>query len=260
MSAAVIQGLSARKLHMAYGRTPVLRGLSLPLLEPGQVYALIGPNAAGKSTLLRGLAGLQAMQGELVFDGVDISRWSPARRAQQLVYLPQSVPASSQLAVFEAVLSAAMAGQRHAMQAALALVEAVLARLDLQPLASRPLSALSGGQRQLVGLAQALVRQPRALLLDEPTSALDLYHQHLVLQRVQQEARAQQLVVLVVLHDLHLALACADQVLVLQDGALVAAGPPAQVIDADLLAQVYRVQARMATVDGRICLSVAGAL
>jgi iron complex transport system ATP-binding protein len=139
-------------------------------------------------------------------------------------------------------------------------VESVLQRLDLIDLASRPLLSLSGGQRQLVGLAQALVRRPRVLLLDEPTSALDLYHQHLVLERVRQEARDQDMAVLTVLHDLPLALARADQVLVLDQGRLLAAGPPAQVIDPALLARVYRVDAVVGHLAGHPALAVAGAL
>lgn len=256
-------GLRAEGLRMGYGTQPVLRGVALPLLAPGQVHVLLGPNAAGKSTLLRGLAGLQKAQGRVWLDGEDISGLAPARRAQRLVYLPQSLPMRTGLAVFEAVLSAAMAG-RHAQgpegEDALRSVESALRRLDLLALADRPLANLSGGQRQLVGLAQALVRRPRALLLDEPTSALDLYHQHLVLDRVRAEARAQDLIVLAVLHDLHLALACADQVLVLQDGGLIAAGPPGAVINTALLARVYRVNATVGELAGRPALTVAGAL
>lgn len=259
MNASLASGLRAEGLCMRYGVQPVLRGLSLPLLAPGRVHVLIGPNAAGKSTLLRGLAGLQRARGRVWLDGEDISGWAPARRARRLVYLPQSLPTRTGLAVFEAVLSAAMAGGGRSEEA-LAGVESALRRLDLLALADRPLASLSGGQRQLVGLAQALVRRPRALLLDEPTSALDLYHQHLVLDRVRHEARAQDLVVLAVLHDLHLALACADQVLVLDGGALIAAGPPGQVIDAALLARVYRVDAAVGLLAGRPALAVAGAL
>lgn len=260
MSVPMDAGLRVQGLRMRYGAQTVLQGLSLPLLSPGQVHALIGPNAAGKSTLLRGLAGLQAAQGQVWLDGEDISDWAPARRAQRLVYLPQSLPTRTGLAVFEAVLSAAMAGRRGRSADALTQVESVLQRLDLIGLASRPLVSLSGGQRQLVGLAQALVRRPRVLLLDEPTSALDLYHQHLVLERVRQEARDQNMAVLTVLHDLPLALARADQVLVLDQGRLLAAGPPPQVIDPALLARVYRVDAVVGHLAGHPALAVAGAL
>ena len=104
-------GLYMRQLTMGYGDARVLHGLDAPLLPPGSVTALIGPNGAGKSTLLRGLPGLQAMRGEIRLDGRDLARLPAAERARHIVYLPQSLPARARLAVFEAVLSAAMAGR-----------------------------------------------------------------------------------------------------------------------------------------------------
>jgi iron complex transport system ATP-binding protein len=243
----------------------VLKQVTPPILAAGSVTALIGPNAAGKSTLLRGLAGLQAIQGEILLDGEDLGRQSGAERARQVVYLPQTLPARSRLSVFEAVLSAAMAGRsggglwgHQADAAAMSLVEGVLARLSLTALADRYVEALSGGQRQLVGLAQALVRQPKVLLLDEPTSALDLYHQLQVIETIVRETRRAQLITLVVLHDINLALACADRMLVLHDGALVSAGRPRAVIDAELLARVYGIRGSVETVRGRSIVLVDG--
>ncbi len=252
---------------MGYGAHQVIGDITLPLLRPGTVTVLIGPNAAGKSTLLRGLAGLQSMRGDVRLDGKDLARQLPSERARQLVYLPQSLPARSRLGVFEAVLSAAMAGQastglwgRPAGAQTLEAVEAVLEQLGIAALADSSVDVLSGGQRQLVGLAQALVRQPRVLLLDEPTSALDLYHQCQVIHTIVRETRRRQLVTLAVLHDINLALGCADQVLVLHGGRLAAAGVPQQVIDAALLARVYRVRGALETVRGRPMVVVEGAL
>lgn len=261
-----MSGLLVRNACVAYGWREVLRGVSLPPLLPGSVTALIGPNGAGKSTLLRGIAGLQSMQGAVLLDGVDLACGPQARRAQSMVYLPQSLPSRTRLGVFEAVLSAAMAGRSEGWlgarvdAAAVARVEAVLARLDLLPLASRQVEALSGGQRQLVGLAQALVRQPKVLLLDEPTSALDLYHQFQVIEAIRRATREHSLITVIVLHDINLALGCADQVMVLHDGVLAASGAPHAVIDAALIARVYRVRARVRQLDMAAVVCVEGTL
>ena len=261
-----MSGLLVRNACVTYGRRDVLLGVSLPPLLSGSVTALIGPNGAGKSTLLRGIAGLQPMQGAVLLDGVDLACGPQALRAQSMVYLPQSLPSRTRLGVFEAVLSAAMAGRSEGWlgarvdAGAVARVEAVLARLDLLPLASRQVEALSGGQRQLVGLAQALVRQPKVLLLDEPTSALDLYHQFQVIEAIRRATREHALITVIVLHDINLALGCADQVMVLHDGVLAASGAPHAVIDAALIARVYRVRAKVRQLDTAAVVCVEGTL
>ena len=121
----------------------------------------------------------------------------------------------------------------------------MLALLGIAALALRNLGELSGGQRQLVSIAQALVRDPRILLMDEPTSALDLQRQVEVLSLMRGLVRAAGSRVLIALHDLNQALRFADRVLILQEGRLVASGPPSEIVTVDLLRRVYGVEARI---------------
>jgi iron complex transport system ATP-binding protein len=121
----------------------------------------------------------------------------------------------------------------------------VLALLGIAALAERNLDELSGGQRQLVSIAQALVRNPRILLMDEPTSALDLKRQVEVLSLMRGLVAQRDLCVLIALHDINQAVRFADRVLILQEGRLVASGPPSEIVTVDLLRRVYGVEARI---------------
>jgi iron complex transport system ATP-binding protein len=164
-----------------------------------------------------------------------------------VVYLPQSLPAAVHLRVFESVLVAARASGEAAPSSAPQAIERLLERLGIAHLALHYLDALSGGQKQLVGLAQALVRHPRVLLLDEPLSALDLNYQFHVMRLLKQETHEHGLVSLIVLHDLNVALQHADRAVMIHDGRLHAAGAPADVITPASLAAVYGVQGRVET-------------
>ena len=236
-----VQGLTA-----GYGREDVLHGLSTPALAAGEVTALLGPNGSGKSTLLKALAGLvRTRAGQALLDGQELTRLNHAERARHVVYLPQSLPAAVHLRVFESVLVAARASDRLAAAVDLQAIDRLLERLGIAHLALHYLDALSGGQKQLVGLAQALIRHPRVLLLDEPLSALDLNYQFHVMRLLKQETRDHGLISLIVLHDLNVALQHADQAVMIHEGRLHAAGAPAEVITPASLASVYGVQARV---------------
>jgi len=232
---------------VAYGRRIVIDGLDLPPLVPGSVTALLGPNGSGKSTLLRTLGGLtRASAGSIRLGEIDLSTADAGQRARHLAYMPQALPRPVHLTVFESVLVAARA-QSHGRAGVeeLERVRAMLDHLDILDLAGHYLDELSGGQRQLVGLAQALVRRPRVLLLDEPLSALDLNYQYLVMQLLRRETRQQGLVTLVVLHDLNTAFTHVDHALLLCGGRLLSAGTPGEVITPATLAQAYGVSARI---------------
>lgn len=253
-SGLVISGLS-----VGYGRKRVIRSFSLGPLQHGEVTVLLGPNAAGKSTLLRGLAGLGFPSGRVILDGIDMSALSHTERARKIAYMPQSQPPSIGLPVIEAVMSArsAAVGRQAAMEDAYG----ALQELGIEQLAMRPLSELSGGQRQMIALAQTIVRQPDVLLLDEPTSALDLKHQVHVMECAARLAQERGTIVVAVLHDVSLALRYARSIAVLKDGELNAYGTPEQIVTASMLAEIYGIEARVERCSrGQIQMIVDGAL
>ncbi|MGG4773404.1 ABC transporter ATP-binding protein [Alcaligenaceae bacterium 429] len=240
--------LDVSNLQLSYGKRTIISDLSLAPMKSGQLVALLGPNGSGKSTLLKALAGLLKLsKGEVVLDGQNLARSSFEQRAQHVVYLPQSLPASVHLRVFESVLVAAKASALapDSTQVDEDHILALLKRLGIEHLALHYLDQLSGGQKQLVGLAQALIRRPRLLLLDEPLSALDLNYQFHVMDLLRQETHEHQLTTLIVLHDLNIALRHCDYAVMIRGGGLLAEGQPNDVINSQTLGDAYGVSARI---------------
>ena len=241
--------LAVGRLGVAYGRRRIVHDLSLPPIARGEVTALIGPNGAGKSTVLKALARVIASEGELRFGGTDLRQLAPRRRAALIGFMPQALPQGTELTALESVVIALRAGgdadglDRRAV--------AVLERLGIVDLALTPLDRMSGGERQLVSLAQAIARDPAMLFLDEPTSALDLAHVHRVMGLVRATARKGAAVV-IVLHDLALAAQWADRTIVLKSARLHSHGAPREVITPRMLAEVYGFAARVEHVGDNI--------
>src|SRR5690606_2328868 len=180
-----MSGLDIQNLSAGYGGRPIVEDLSLPPLSPGEVVSVVGPNGAGKSTFLRALAGLIPAKGAIRLDGAELTGLSLADRAKRVTYMPQTLPQGVALTVLETVVASIRAtplgGASFTDQQAVERAYEVLQRIGAEALAGQRLDRLSGGQKQLAGLAQALAREPRLLLLDEPTSALDLHHRLRVL-------------------------------------------------------------------------------
>lgn len=239
-------GLAIDTLTAAYGRKRILDGLDLPTLAPGSVTALLGANGAGKSTLLKSLAGVHPAEGRASLEGAPLMAMPQRARAAVVGYLPQTLPSGSSLVAYEVVsaaLRAALPGLAGRDRDAR--LEATFTRLGIGELALRRLDSLSGGQRQLVALAQVLARAPRLMLLDEPTSALDLRWQIFVLEAVREAARRDGSVALVAIHDINLALRFADAVAVLKGGKVLAFGPARTALTPDILGKAYGVAARV---------------
>jgi len=240
----VVQGLSA-----GYGGRAIVEGLSLPPLAAGEVVSVVGPNGAGKSTFLRALAGLIPAHGSIRLDEIELTGLSLADRAKRVTYMPQTLPQGVALTVLETVVAAIRAtplgGAAFTDVQAVERAYEVLQRIGAEALAGQRLDRLSGGQKQLAGLAQALAREPRLLLLDEPTSALDLYYQLRVLDLAREAAAERGMTVMIVLHDLQAAARVSDRIAVMARGRLAAFGAPDEAVTPDILAQVYRVSARV---------------
>ncbi|MFJ6630102.1 heme ABC transporter ATP-binding protein [Streptomyces sp. NPDC091376] len=230
----------ARGLRVRLGQREVVAGVGLRACA-GEVVALVGPNGAGKSTLLSALAGdVAPLAGEVRVGGRPVPDWSAPELALRRAVLPQAATLSFPFLVEDVVRMgrAPWAGTAREDEDDAA-VEAAMAATETAGFATRPFSALSGGERARVALARVLAQRAPLLLLDEPTAALDLRHQELVLRICRERAAAGDAVV-VVLHDLGLAAAYADRVAVLRDGHLAAEGRPAEVLRDELLSDVYR--------------------
>lgn len=236
------EGLLIEGINVSYARRPVVRDVSLPALRPGTLTALIGPNGAGKSSLLRALAGLERMSGSVRLKGQELTGTSIAQRARKICYMPQNLPPGLALSVIESVIASVRVDGGGDV---LSRSWAALQQIGIEHLADQWLNALSGGQRQLVSLAQLIARRPSVMLLDEPTSALDLSYQLRVMECVKALVRQHHLIAVIVLHDINLAARYADHIAVLREGRVMGFGEPEQVLSEQLFADVYGVRARI---------------
>lgn len=234
--------LRAQGVSLAYGDHLVVDDLSLTV-PAGQLTVVVGPNACGKSTLLRALGRvLRPRSGTVVLDGQSIVRLPTREVARRLALLPQAPLVPEGICVGELVARGRSPHQSMlrtwSAQDADA-VDRALQATGTAELVDRPVDELSGGQRQRVWIAMALAQDTDLLLLDEPTTFLDVAHQVDVLDLLARLNREHGRTVVVVLHDLNLACRYATHVVAMRDGQVVAAGPPDEVITAERVAQVF---------------------
>lgn len=239
-------GLTISGASLTIGGQPILRDVSLSV-APGTVHGLIGPNGAGKSTLMRAGLGLSALdRGRVQFETADLLAMPRRQRAQVCAFVDQSAAADTQLSARDVVLLGRIPfqsiWQSGPLPDDLALADEVLDAVGMSGFADRQYQTLSGGEQQRLQVARALVQQPRLLVLDEPTNHLDINAQLRILALLRAKA-ASGVTVLLALHDLNLSAAFCDVVTVLHQGQVVAAGPPAEILTSQLLAEVYGVTA-----------------
>jgi iron complex transport system ATP-binding protein len=236
--------LVADDVSFAFGERVVVAGVSLSIAA-GELVAVLGPNGSGKSTLLRLLAGLIVPAGGAVrLDGRPLPSFGRRDLARRVAVVPQDPRIDFPFTALEVTLMGRAPHQSGlGLPSAhdLAVARAALAQVDAGALAGRAIDRLSGGERQRVFVARALAQEPDVLLLDEPTTHLDLRHQletHVLVRRL---CRERDLACVAVLHDLNLAMAHADRVVVLAAGSVAAAGPPADALTAARIAEVFGV-------------------
>ncbi|MCI0387131.1 ABC transporter ATP-binding protein [Streptomyces sp. CNQ085] len=238
--------LIARGLTLAYENRTVVDGLDLDVPD-GRVTVVVGPNACGKSTLLRALGRLlRPRRGAVLLDGRELDRVPTRAVARSLGLLPQAPVAPEAITVGDLVARGRQPHQRWWQQWSEADERAVTDAMDstgVTDLADRAVDELSGGQRQRVWIAMALAQETELLLLDEPTTYLDIAHQVEVLDLVRRLNRERDRTVVMVLHDLNQAARYADHLVAMRGGRIVAQGPPDRAVTAGLVREVFGLEA-----------------
>lgn len=244
--------LEAQSISVALRGRTIVHDASL-VLRPGELTALVGPNGAGKTTLVRALVGLVASDGPIKLGSDALSGLSERDRAKRLAYLPQGHVFHWPLAV-AAIVALGRMPHRDAFtpltDADRAAVSHAIAATQLETLAARPITTLSGGERARVAIARALATETPILLADEPTASLDARHQLKVMGLLRDAAR-RGTAVLAVIHDLALAARFADRVIVMNEGRIVADDTPSHALTAERIAEVFGVSvSRIDTPEG----------
>jgi iron complex transport system ATP-binding protein len=233
----------AKHLAYRYPQGPLaVRDISLAT-APASMSAIVGANGSGKSTLIRMLAGLlRPVSGHILLDGLALEEWQPRVRAREIAYMPQNTAAAFPFRALDVVLSGrtphvarwsleTVRDRDRAMEA--------LEGVGAAHLADRPITSLSGGERQMVILARALAQEPRLLLLDEPATSLDLKHRAGLMRTLARLREQRGLSVMMITHDLQLTGSLFDQIIALRCGEVVAQGNPDEVLQSGVLAEIF---------------------
>lgn len=251
--------LEAYDVQVTIGGTPIVHGATFQV-RPGELVAVVGPNGAGKSTLIRAVCGLQRPSaGAIAWLGTEIRSLSGRELARLRAFVPQRMPVPAGVTVHEAVTIGRSSQLRmlgRMTRADRDAIERAMERAEVGRFAERALTTLSGGELQRVQIAIGLAQEAPVLIADEPTSQLDL-GATVEVAGLLRNLTAEGLTVLLVVHDLALAAAIADSVVVVSKGRTVAAGAPREVLTPELLAEVWHADAWLSEHDGRTALHVA---
>lgn len=238
--------ISARGVQLSYDQRVIAQSLSVDI-PSSEFTVIIGPNACGKSTLLRALSRLHKPDsGQILLDGKDIHALGTKQVAQRVGLLPQSALAPERMLVRDLVMRGRSPHQGLFRQWSIAdhdAVERALNLTSIADLADRPVDELSGGQRQRVWIALVLAQETETILLDEPTTFLDMAHQLEVLELCRMLHQEHNSTVVAVLHDINQAARYATNLIAMRDGEVVAAGTPQEIVTPELLKSVFGLDA-----------------
>ncbi|OBU17084.1 ABC transporter ATP-binding protein [Photobacterium aquimaris] len=239
--------LTINDISVTFGDKTILDNLSLPVITAGEMVAIIGKNGAGKSTLLRHITQhLNQYSQQILLHNKPLS-------LDNIGYLPQDHRISATITVVELLITTLNMGSHSLFAKANSAEKSLLLlqQMGILHLANKICTELSGGESQMVGLAQAVVNQPKVLILDEPTSALDMHNQMKLLDFVKLYAQQNQACVLMVIHDLNLAIQYSTKVAALHQGQLFAYGNPITTITPALITSVFDVDSHVTIIDER---------
>lgn len=215
-------------------------------LEEGKIYTILGPNGAGKSSLLKVLFSELPFDGDIFYQTEKLDKKNLATWRQRIGYMPQDTQVDASLTALEVMLLGQVESLHyHLSDELLTQAATILQQLGLTHLAHQDIMCLSGGQRQMIMFAQVLLRNPKILMLDEPVSALDMHHQLNLLEHVCHYTKREKTITLMVLHDLSLAAQFSDEVILLGCGKLQGCGQAKNVLQADLINQLYNVNVQI---------------
>ncbi len=240
--------LEVREIKGGYGADLVIDGVSFTV-RSGSVVTLLGPNGSGKSTLLKMLGRiLKPRSGAVLLDGKEVFSLDSAALARKMAVLPQLHQAPGEITVEELVTLGRYPhrGWNFVMSSTdREAVERSLAMTRMTQFRDRPMNSLSGGERQRAWIAMTLAQEPELLLLDEPTTFLDISCQFEIVEIIRKLNRGSGLTVIMVLHDLNLAAACSDTLIMLKDRKIHCTGTPAEVLTPEILREVFQIEARI---------------
>ena len=244
--------LEIKNITFRYNRRAplILDNINLTL-EKGEIGILLGKNGSGKTTLFKNILGIEKPEsGSILYDGKDLLRLSRRERAGYIAYVPQDIHFGD-LTVYDTVLMGRMAyfGLRAGKEDE-KITEKVLNDMGLTELASRNANELSGGERQKIAIARALVQEPKLLIFDEPTGNLDIANEQLILKEAKKVAKEKGIGILTSLHDLNQALDLGTKFFFIKEGKIVYSGGP-EIVTKEVIKEIFNADVEIIEHDGR---------